>query len=256
MRTLYVFEGDGIVVGGTEVGARTGAVVRSDVEAELESPAGAEVLLLQGRPIGEPVARYGPFVMNEEREIEEAFADYRETGFGGWPWPSEEPVHHGSSARFALRPDGVREEPAETSAHLRPLGQPSVERGDEALVDPVARHAVALKAHRGLVHRHGLVLGGVHRDREPRLGAGDVDHAPVARAQGEPERGRAAILGDRQRSLGGCDVRVAGRRPHEAVHGRRAIVLEDLEHVEGPAVAQEAGDPVPLVQAGPVPEPP
>jgi len=114
VRTLYVFEGEGIVVGGTEVGPRTGAVLRSEVKADLESPAGAEVLLLQGRPIGEPVARYGPFVMNEEREIEEAFADYRESGFGGWPWPSEEPVHHGASARFALRPDGVREEPAET----------------------------------------------------------------------------------------------------------------------------------------------
>ena len=112
VRTLYVFEGDGITIDATEVGARTGAVIRADVDADLHSPHGAEVLVLQGRPIGEPVARYGPFVMNEDREIEQAFADYRETRFGGWPWPTEEPVHHGSAGRFALRPDGAREEPA------------------------------------------------------------------------------------------------------------------------------------------------
>jgi redox-sensitive bicupin YhaK (pirin superfamily) len=38
---------------------------------------GAEVLLAAGEPIGEPVARYGPFVMNSEREIVEAIADFR-----------------------------------------------------------------------------------------------------------------------------------------------------------------------------------
>jgi hypothetical protein len=50
--------------------------------------------------------------MNEEAEIEQAFADYRATRFGGWPWPSEEPVHPLASGRFARRPDGVVEEPA------------------------------------------------------------------------------------------------------------------------------------------------
>ena len=93
------------------MGHNTGSVVRGDVDIALESPGGAEVLLLQGRPIGEPVARYGPFVMNEEAEIEQAFADYRETRFGGWPWPSEEPVHTSATGRFARRPDGAIEQP-------------------------------------------------------------------------------------------------------------------------------------------------
>ena len=111
VRTLYVFAGETLAIDGTEVGHNTGSVVRADVDIALESPGGAEVLLLQGRPIGEPVARYGPFVMNEEAEIEQAFADYRETQFGGWPWPSEEPVHTGATGRFAHRPDGTVEEP-------------------------------------------------------------------------------------------------------------------------------------------------
>ena len=111
VRTLYVFAGETLAIDGTEVGHNTGSVVRGDVDIAIESPGGAEVLLLQGRPIGEPVARYGPFVMNEQAEIEQAFADYRETQFGGWPWPSEEPVHTGATGRFARRPDGTVEEP-------------------------------------------------------------------------------------------------------------------------------------------------
>ena len=112
VRTLYVFEGDGLRIDDHDVGGRTGSVVRPDRELDLESPGGAEVLLLQGRPIGEPQARYGPFVMNTEAEIHEAFADYRRTGFGGWPWSEQDPVHGLDPRRFAVRPDGGREEPA------------------------------------------------------------------------------------------------------------------------------------------------
>lgn len=112
VRTLYLFEGGSLVIDGTEVPPRTGAVVRADRDVELLSPEGTEVLVLQGRPIGEPVAQYGPFVMNTDAEIQQAFADYRRTQFGGWPWPSQEPVHAIDQPRFARRPDGRTEEPA------------------------------------------------------------------------------------------------------------------------------------------------
>ena len=112
IRTLYVFEGDHLDVGGHVLGADTGAVVRSDLPVHLgageDGP--VEVLVLQGRPIGEPVARYGPFVMNTEAEIHQAFADYRETEFGGWPWSDDAPHHGPTRGRFARHADGRVEE--------------------------------------------------------------------------------------------------------------------------------------------------
>merc|ERR1711924_280282 len=60
-----------------------------------------EVLILQGRPIGEPVAQHGPFVMNTDEEIMQAFADYRRTEFGGWPWPKHDVVFPRTKGRFA-----------------------------------------------------------------------------------------------------------------------------------------------------------
>ena len=111
VRTLYVFDGGGVQVGGHALAADTGAVVRSDAAVTLHAAAGpVELMVLQGRPIGEPVARYGPFVMNTDAEIEQAFADYRETAFGGWPWDDEAPHHGPTKGRFARHADGRVEE--------------------------------------------------------------------------------------------------------------------------------------------------
>ena len=72
--------------------------------------------MLQGRPIAEPVAQYGPFVMNTEAEIRQAFVDYRATGFGGWPWDRDDPVHPEGEGRFARHADGrVETQPASAS---------------------------------------------------------------------------------------------------------------------------------------------
>jgi redox-sensitive bicupin YhaK (pirin superfamily) len=107
LRALYFFGGDSLRVAEREIGSPSVAVVRSDRELRLEAGAErAEILVLQGRPIAEPVAQYGPFVMNTRAELQKAFADYQSTLFGGWPWPSDDPVHPPEEGRFARHADG------------------------------------------------------------------------------------------------------------------------------------------------------
>ncbi|NOX29050.1 MAG: pirin family protein [Actinobacteria bacterium] len=105
-RMVYLFEGDSVSVGGEQIRGYTGALIRCDEEFDVVADGGpVEMLVLQGRPIGEPVERYGPFVMNTRAEIQEAFDDYRTTAFGGWPWPDDGPVHGQLGDRFVKRPD-------------------------------------------------------------------------------------------------------------------------------------------------------
>jgi redox-sensitive bicupin YhaK (pirin superfamily) len=107
VRTLYFYEGASLRVGDELVRDHCAMVVESDTELPLEAgEGGCEVLMLQGRPIGEPVVAHGPFVMNKREEIERAMMDYRRTRFGGWPWPSEHPVHPRDAGRFARHADG------------------------------------------------------------------------------------------------------------------------------------------------------
>lgn len=111
-RVLYAFEGSSVRVGDHDpLEAGTGAHVRADLDLELTAGAdGIDCMILQGRPIAEPVARYGPFVMNTDDEIREAYSDYQATQFGGWPWPTPSPDHGADSERFAIHADGRREE--------------------------------------------------------------------------------------------------------------------------------------------------
>jgi redox-sensitive bicupin YhaK (pirin superfamily) len=110
-RSLYHFEGRGHRVGDRVIAGPSLVVV--EASAALPITAGAEeveLLVLQGRPIAEPVAQYGPFVMNTRAELQQAFADYQRTQFGGWAWPSPDPVH-GREMRFARHVDGRVEGP-------------------------------------------------------------------------------------------------------------------------------------------------
>jgi hypothetical protein len=112
-RTLYFFRGDRMRVDDHEQGSHAGLVVRGDVPLSLENGDDeGELLVLQGRPIGDPVVHHGPFVMNSPRQIEQAIIDFRRTGFGGWPWESDGPVHPREDGRFAVHADGRREQPS------------------------------------------------------------------------------------------------------------------------------------------------
>jgi len=106
-RTLHLFNGVGLRVGDRVVPGPAAIEVHADRPVTIEATSGpAEILLLQGRPIGEPVAQYGPFVMNSREELEQAFADYRRTQFGGWPFSDDAPVFPRDAGRFARHADG------------------------------------------------------------------------------------------------------------------------------------------------------
>lgn len=109
---IYFHRGQRLSVAEGALNVDHAALVQSDAPLVLHNTGDvvAEILLLQGRPIGEPVAQHGPFVMNTRAEIEQAFADYRRTQFGTWPWKNDAPVHDRDQGRFAVHADGRRED--------------------------------------------------------------------------------------------------------------------------------------------------
>jgi redox-sensitive bicupin YhaK (pirin superfamily) len=114
VRTLYVYDGDGIAIGGHDIPGSRAVRLAPEHETTIENAtAASSMLLLQGRPIGERVVQHGPFVMNAEAEIHQAIRDYQRTGFGGWPFASEAPVHPREARRFARHADGREERPKE-----------------------------------------------------------------------------------------------------------------------------------------------
>jgi len=90
---VYVLSGRGRVGAGGQpigagqlavLGAGDGLTVAADASQDSRTPA-LDVLLLGGRPIGEPVAQYGPFVMNTRRELQQAVEDFQAGRLGVVP---------------------------------------------------------------------------------------------------------------------------------------------------------------------------
>ncbi|MDA9563830.1 pirin family protein [Flavobacteriales bacterium] len=111
-RKIYFFKGKELKINETSMAEYHAAEVIADSETLLtngDTP--GALLILQGKPISEPVVQHGPFVMNTREEIQQAFHDYQQTGFGGWPWDRNDPVHDRSKKRFAKYTDGSEEIP-------------------------------------------------------------------------------------------------------------------------------------------------
>jgi quercetin 2,3-dioxygenase len=112
---VYFVEGSSLSVNGIVYSHHCALTLQSSLPVTLSNPLSdtsniTEVLVLQGRPIGEPVAQHGPFVMNTREEIQQAFSDYRNTRFGGWPWPEDAMVFPRDKGRFSLM-KGVEQRP-------------------------------------------------------------------------------------------------------------------------------------------------
>jgi redox-sensitive bicupin YhaK (pirin superfamily) len=109
-RTIYLYEGTTATIADKEVQNYHAIEVLPNMDVNIVAGStDTSILLLQGRPIGETVIQYGPFVMNTKEEINKAFDDYHKTQFGGWPWPKYDQVHDRSLPRFAKHADGTEE---------------------------------------------------------------------------------------------------------------------------------------------------
>jgi redox-sensitive bicupin YhaK (pirin superfamily) len=109
-RSLYFYDGTTSQIDDKTFSTHQAVELHADQEVLIRNGNSPSCfLLLQGKPINEPVVQYGPFVMNSQAEIQQAMDEYRKTHFGGWPWPSYEHVHPRERSRFAKYPDGVEE---------------------------------------------------------------------------------------------------------------------------------------------------
>ncbi|HEX9645395.1 MAG TPA: pirin family protein [Acidimicrobiia bacterium] len=109
-RMLHVVRGDIVAIGSSRARPATGLQLRpGHAVALINGQEPAELLLLQGRPVGAPVFQLGPFVMNTPEELRTAIDDYHRTQFGGWPWQGRSPVHDRTEGRFAIHADGTVE---------------------------------------------------------------------------------------------------------------------------------------------------
>jgi redox-sensitive bicupin YhaK (pirin superfamily) len=80
---VYVYRGD-VAIGGTQVPAQRMAILANDAGSDgvvLKAGQAARVLLIAGKPLGEPIAQHGPFVMNTTEEIYQAVRDYQSGKF-------------------------------------------------------------------------------------------------------------------------------------------------------------------------------
>lgn len=106
-RSLYFYDGDEIVCEDYHIPPMHRVLVDSNQSLHLKNGSmPASLLILQGKPINEPVIQHGPFVASSREGLNEIFKSLQRDDFGGWPWDSKEQVHGEELKRFAKYPDG------------------------------------------------------------------------------------------------------------------------------------------------------
>lgn len=109
-RSIFFYKGDSLELDGQTI--KVNHAIQASAGADLIIKNGRQasrLLILEGKPIGEPVVQHGPFVMNTEEEIRLAMREYGKTQFGGWPWAEAEVAHPRQKGRFALHSNGIEE---------------------------------------------------------------------------------------------------------------------------------------------------
>ena len=84
---VYVYRG-ALQIGNTEVPVQRMAILKNDADTDgvvLNATVPARALVIAGKPLGEPIAQYGPFVMNTNEEIFQAVQDYQSGKFAATP---------------------------------------------------------------------------------------------------------------------------------------------------------------------------
>lgn len=106
-RNIYFYKGESIKIDNETINVSNRVKLNGNSEITITN--GLEegyILLLEGEPIGEPVAIYGPFVMNTREDIQQTMKEYRETEFGGWPLDRDDFIHSREQGRFARYTNG------------------------------------------------------------------------------------------------------------------------------------------------------
>ncbi len=109
-RTIFYYSGESMQIDDKAVAVNHSIRAIADTDITFKNgDVESYLLILEGKPMNEPVVKHGPFVMNTAEEIRETMREYGKTQFGGWPWKVTEVAHSKTKGRFAIYSDGVEE---------------------------------------------------------------------------------------------------------------------------------------------------
>ena len=109
-RSIFFYKGNTIEIDSKIITSDSCIEVRPEQDVEIKNgDSNTFLLILEGKPMREPVVQHGPFVANSPEEIREVMREYGKTQFGGWPWQETEMAHAKSRGRFALHSNGKEE---------------------------------------------------------------------------------------------------------------------------------------------------